>query len=37
MTGNNCYLLTSEHRLRVDLVATGQDIAAEVVKSFWQK
>ena len=31
------YLLTSDYRLRVDLVATGQDIAAEAAKPFWQK
>lgn len=30
------YLLNSDHRLRLDLFATRQDIESEVVKPFWR-
>lgn len=30
------YLLTSDHRLRLDMEASGQDIAQEVAKPLWR-
>jgi len=30
------YLVTSDHRLRLDLLATRQDIESEVSKPFWR-
>jgi hypothetical protein len=30
------YLVTSDHRLRLDLLATGQEIKSEVTKPFWR-
>ena len=30
------YLVTSDHRLRLDLLTTGQEIESEVSKPFWR-
>ena len=30
------YLVGSDHRLRIDLLATGQEIESEVSKPFWR-
>ncbi len=30
------YLVQSDHRLRIDLLATRQEIESEVSKPFWQ-
>ena len=30
------YLVASDHRLRLDLLATGQEIESEVLKPFWR-
>jgi hypothetical protein len=30
------YLVTSDHRLRLDLLAAGQEIESEVAKPFWR-
>ena len=30
------YVVASDHRLRLDLLATGQEIESEVLKPFWR-